>query len=365
MSGEARILRGSGLTPVAAARMVLAEAVRTRAYQDCPLGLVVARYLDWKLDERGAAKITVSDYEYQLARLCLDHPTLELASFEPPEGRELVRAYIARHWGSGAPAYARTSSAKGQRSPATKNKVRAILSDFFKWCVTEDLMRGSPIIGIARTKGKGVERKVYQLGEPERILAACTTDRDRCAVALTNIFGLRKMEVRLLRLRDYDMGRGTLTVHGKGSKIRVLPVAEHPQLAALLNAHWIERLFHGDADEYLLYPQKYGRRNDPDGPRIALNWEDRHAPLTDTPMHHWWKQRLADAGVPHSRKMHEMRHTALTTLLQATGNMKVVQLTAGHESMATTADIYSHYDLDDLRAAHSTLSAYLAERADA
>jgi integrase len=70
-------------------------------------------------------------------------------------------------------------------------------------------------------------------------------------------------------------------------------------------------------------------------------------------------------GVPDSRKMHEMRHTALTTLLQATGTMKVVQLTAGHESMATTADIYSHYDLDDLRAAHSTLSAYLAERADA
>jgi hypothetical protein len=37
MNAEPRILRGSALTPVAAARMVLAEAVRTRAYQDCPL----------------------------------------------------------------------------------------------------------------------------------------------------------------------------------------------------------------------------------------------------------------------------------------------------------------------------------------
>ena len=55
--------------------------------------------------------------------------------------------------------------------------------------------------------------------------------------------------------------------------------------------------------------------------------------------------------------MHELRHTAITELLRATGNLKLAQLLARHKSISTTADIYGHLDIGDLAAALRDLPA--------
>ena len=335
------------LQRIAELSRLVRQAVKDKSYQGCPVGVVVAEYLRWKQMEVRAAETTIRDYEIPLAYLCLDHPSLELTDFEPPTGRKLVREFMDRHWGTGAPAYARVRARAGQRSNRTVAKNLSIISDFFNYCVAEDLMRGSPTIGIARPKKRDAEkRRTYDLGEPERIIAACETDRERCAVALLAEFGLRKSEVASIRLRDYDSGRHVLTVTGKGTKNRTLPVV-NPSLAALLDSHWLARLTTGDSDEYLLYPQKWGHRKNEDGPQVGLNWEDRHAQLGPTAMHNWWKRKLAAAGVPASRKMHEMRHTAATDMLRSGANLELVRQLLGHADIKTTA-MYAHLDMDDL-----------------
>jgi len=349
------------LTRIAELATLVRQAVRDKSYQGCPVGLVVAEYLRWKEHEYGAAELTIRDYEIPLAYLCLDHPTLELVDFEPPTGRKLVREFLDRHWGSGAPAYARTRSKAGVRSGRTKAKNLSILSDFFNWAVGEDLLKGSPTIGIARPKRRDTRRNVYQGDEPKRILAACETERERCAVAILIEYGLRKSELAAIRLRDYDTGRRILHITGKGGKIRTLPVA-NDALRLLLDAHWLDRLATGDRDEYLMYPQKYGPRRDPDGPPLGLNWEDRHAPLKAAAMHNWWKRRLAAAGVPQSRKMHEMRHTAATDLLRSSGNLELTRQMLGHADIKTTA-MYAHLDMDDLAEALRLLSEKRAQEA--
>lgn len=326
---------------------MLAARVKDKSYQDCPLGLVVAEYLRWKQDETRAAETTIRDYEIPLAYLCLDLPRAELVDLEPPAGRRLIREFLARHWGRGAPAYPRTGTGAGKRSSRTYAKNLSILSDFFNYCVAEDMIRGNPTVGIARPKrDDGNKRRVYQVDEPQRIIDACTTDRERCACAILAEFGLRKSEIAGLRLGDYDPGRKLLTVTGKGGKTRALPVA-NPKLALLLDSHWLDRLREGDVDEYLLYPQGWGPRADPDGPSKGVNWEDRKRPLKPTAMHNWWKARLAAAGVPHHRKMHEMRHTAATDLLRSSGNLELVRQMLGHADIKTTA-MYSHMELEDM-----------------
>ena len=40
--------------------------------------------------------------------------------------------------------------------------------------------------------------------------------------------------------------------------------------------------------------------------------------------------------------MHDLRHSAVTTLLNASEN-KAVQEFAGHASLSTTVDLYGHY----------------------
>jgi len=339
------------LTRLLSASTLPGDALKDRSYRSTPLGSIVARYYTWKQDEWGATENTLRDYEIPLAYLCQRYPTLQLADFEPPDGRERVREFLHEHWGN--------------RAPRTRAKNLSILRDFFKWCGERDLMRGDPTLGILRPKLRDPDRNVYPASEPPLILDSAKRLRDRCAVGLLIEFGLRKGELTNLRLRDYDADRQRIRVRGKGGKVRVLPVISKG-LIADLDTHWRDRLEQGDVEEFLLYPEKRGPRHSKDEADVApidLLWEDRHRPLSPSAMHNWWKARLKAAGVPQSRQMHEMRHTALTDLLRATHNLELVKKMAGHASIQTTA-MYIHFDVDDLAEALSLLAEKRALEAD-
>ena len=98
-------------------------------------------------------------------------------------------------------------------------------------------------------------------------------------------------------------------------------------------------------DEYLVFPERLGPRA-PGGPLEVL-WADKRKPMSSTTLHRWWHRCLERAGV-RPQAMHEARHTAITELVRATGNLKVAQQLAGHASITTTADIYTHFDLGDV-----------------
>ena len=53
--------------------------------------------------------------------------------------------------------------------------------------------------------------------------------------------------------------------------------------------------------------------------------------------------------------MHKARHTAGQRVLDATGNLKAVQKLLGHESIQTTGDVYTDWDVEQL--AESLLEA--------
>lgn len=160
--------------------------------------------------------------------------------------------------------------------------------------------------------------------------------------------GLRKSELARLQFKHYD-GRN-LTVHGKGGKVRYLPIIEQ-ELRLELERHILDR--GPEPDEFLLYPEKLG----PEfyqGP-VGTIWQDPKRQLSSTAMHRWWVKRLEQAGLPH-RPMHEARHTALTEFLRGSGNLKLTQMLAGHADIGTTANIYAHLDTSDLETALRALN---------
>ena len=70
-------------------------------------------------------------------------------------------------------------------------------------------------------------------------------------------------------------------------------------------------------------------------------------------MHAWWYRCLERAGSFHrashpARRMHKARHTAGQRVLDVTGNLKAVQKLLGHESIQTTGDIYTDWDIEQL-----------------
>jgi integrase/recombinase XerD len=312
---------------LAAAAKVVRDAVKDKAYRSTPIGLTAARYLRWKRFEWGATPATLRDYEIPLAYLSLDHADLELADFEPPHGRERIRAFLDARWGS--------------RSPRTRAKNLSILRDFFRWAVENGYLIGDPTIGIRSPKKRQKSRMPFPPELVKKVVTGQPRLRDRVALQLLFDTGIRKSELCAVQFKHFDHAEHVLVVVGKGGKVRDVPTI-NPRFLAMLEQHILDR--GAGPEEFLLYPERRGPRTDR---TIGINWEDKHRPLSSTAAHRWWAGCLERAGVPH-RPMHEARHTAITRFIQRTGNLRLAQVLAGHADVGTTAG-YAHPELRDLK----------------
>ncbi len=130
-------------------------------------------------------------------------------------------------------------------------------------------------------------------------------DRKGVAVLLGLYAGLRRGEIASMRWGDLGAD-GWLTVVGKGERVRVLPL--HPVVLEAL----------GVRGAGFVFPGRWG------------------GPQHPTTVWGWAREVSAEAGLG-AVATHVLRHTALATSLDATGDLRAVQELAGHASPETTA----------------------------
>jgi integrase/recombinase XerC len=141
--------------------------------------------------------------------------------------------------------------------------------------------------------------------------------RKGLAVLLGLYGGLRRSEIAELRWTDLA-GDGWVRVIGKGSE-RQIPL--HPVLLASLEALRSRRPI-----------QSLG----PQGLRGRVFLGQGGGRLHPTTVWTWVRQLSAEAGLP-PVQVHVLRHTALTTALDGTHDLRAVQELAGHARPETTA----------------------------
>jgi integrase/recombinase XerC len=218
-----------------------------------------------------------------------------------------------------------------------------VLMSFFKWAEAEFKLHGNPVAAIRSPRLRDVERDLFSGDEVATVVAAQPELRDRVALKLLFLMGLRKGELAAVRYRDFDLARRRLRVHGKGGKIRQTPLPTED-----LRQELQELAVGRDGAEYLLYPQKRG-------PKGQVLWEDRRKSMSGPALHRWWYRSLARAGVvpegtTSGRKMHGSRYTAGTEFYLATGDIYATQQLLGHADVSTTANIYVQGSEADLEA---------------
>ncbi len=156
--------------------------------------------------------------------------------------------------------------------------------------------------------------------------------RDAALLELLYGAGLRVSECCGLDVGGVDLRRATVTVLGKGAKVRRVPLGE-PARAALERYLGQARraLLGGDDASGALFLNGRGRRMTP---------RDVHRVLARHP--------LADGRRLHP---HALRHAFATHLLEGGADLRAVQELLGHADVGTT-QIYTHVTRDRLRSVY-------------
>jgi site-specific recombinase XerD len=242
---------------------------------------------------------------------------------QPQQFRTVTRAHVIA-W--------RKQLEQRKLAPASIRRKLSALADLFDYLCEANAVPHNPVKGVERPNEGASEGKTPALSDVQaRQLVEApprTTlkgKRDRAILAVLLYHALRRAELCSLRVKDYAARRGIkhLRVHGKGGKIRYVPV--HPHAIRLLE-EYLEAAGHGhETDGALFRPVR---------PRLGAHG----LPLTagavyrNVVMHH--AKRIGifmELMGPHA-----LRATAATNALDHGSDIAKVQEWLGHSNISTT-----------------------------
>nr|VFK38615.1 MAG: integrase/recombinase XerD [Candidatus Kentron sp. TC] len=232
----------------------------------------------------------------------------------------------------------------------------ACLKALFRWLETEELLDTNPFHKAAirirlpsrlpRSLGKEEIRNLLraplrELGFRKRedchgqaLLAAARSRQGRLqlttliSVELLFATGIRVGELARIELNELDLKEGTIHIHGKGERERVVFLPDR------LLTHLLRDYLHHRATL------------SPNHPQLLIN--TRGAPATPQLIRRLVTQAGENARLPRHVTPHTLRHTCATHLLDAGVDMRYVQKLLGHQSITTT-EIYTHVDKSKLK----------------
>jgi len=212
-------------------------------------------------------------------------------------------------------------------SPRSLQRRLSAWRSLFAYLIEQGVLRASPALGLRAPKAARKLPQVLDADEAAQLVELPAEDaqgrRDRAMLELFYSSALRLSELCALRWRDVDLSEGLVRVHGKGGKLRVVPIGT--QARAALEA------LRGDGAT-LDAPIFRGRG---DKPIAARTVQQRLRRLAQ-------RQGLWKRVHPHL-----LRHSCASHLLESSGDLRAVQELLGHADIGTT-QIYTHLDFQHL-----------------
>nr|WP_281187035.1 site-specific integrase [Micromonospora sediminicola] len=203
--------------------------------------------------------------------------------------------------------------------------------------------------------GKGLS-----VGQVRKILAASAGHRLHALYVVAATIGLRRGELVGLRWSDVDLDEGTLrvqqTVQRVAGQLHVLDAKTEDSEAVLPlpEVTWLALLEHQE-------------RQQAERTALAEVWQDhglvfpseRGTPLEPTNLSRSFARLRETAGLPGVR-LHDLRHTVVSLLMELGVPPHVVQAIARHADVKITLKVYAHANLDAMRQALGKLDGRLS-----
>jgi integrase/recombinase XerC len=275
---------------------------------------LAGQYLDALRHQRRLSPATLTNYGHAL-KLLLGFSN-SLSEVEPAQVRRFVAVMHARGL-----------------APRSLALMLSAWRGFYRWLVRHRGFSANPVLGVRAPKAARALPKALSVEAAQRLLddkpGTPALVRDAAMFELLYSSGLRLGELIALNVDDgrLDLAQGEVTVTGKGSKTRTVPVG-----AAARNAlkAWINsRAQLAAPGERALFVGGRGRRIAPTVVNARLRaWAGR-------------------CGLNQHVHPHMLRHSFATHVLQSSQDLRAVQELLGHASISTT-QIYTHLDFQAL-----------------
>lgn len=204
------------------------------------------------------------------------------------------------------------------------------------YLVRKKIWKENIVLEIDRPKKHFNLPSVFSLEEVEKFLSVIDVSkplgiRDRALYELIYSCGLRISEACSLQLLNVHMEEQLLIVHGKGDKERMVPFGDAAK-------KWL--------NEYLenVRPSLCGSRQNPE---VFLNYKGDAITRKGV----WKNFKIYETKCGLEGKVHTLRHSFATHLLNGGADLRTVQELLGHSDLSTTT-IYTHIENGALEEAH-------------
>jgi integrase/recombinase XerC len=280
-------------------------------------GATLAReYLDALRHQRRLSAATLKNYAHALELLFSLLAEKSLQEVEPAQ----VRRFVALMHSKGL-------------APRSLALMLSAWRGFFRWLVRHRGFAANPVLGVRAPKASRPLPKALSVEAAQRLLDGKPSTpalvRDAAMFELLYSSGLRLGELIALNVDDgrLELAQGEVTVTGKGSKTRTVPVGAKAREA--LKTWVLARSQLAAPGERALFVGSRGRR-------IAST-------VVRGRLKAWARQR----GLRERVHPHMLRHSFATHVLQSSQDLRAVQELLGHASISTT-QVYTHLDFQAL-----------------
>ncbi len=294
--------------------------------ESAQLGSLLERFQDYLMIELKLSQRTVETY----MRACRDLGTycakrgFDLCTLS---SGEIIQYLIDRQTAVETPVDQRTIA-----------KILSALRSFFNFMIIEQERGSNPALLVETPKAEHRVPGVLAVADVERLLDAIDTGcpaglRDRALFEVIYSCGLRISEAVELLVDRLYLREGLIRVIGKGEKERLVPVGGEA-------IAWLER--------YLEHGRPKLAKPTVRTQKLFLN--HRGQGLSRKGMWKRFRDIADQLGI--DAKVHTLRHSYATHLLDGGADLRAVQELLGHADISTT-QIYTHVGRDDLRRYHA------------